>query len=289
MATPQKHTFIFPGQRPTDLKSDPFVGTKILQHVEDWILIEAERWPDPWRFLLGCRQLPDAAYDLFGAAASVSAAINHIAKMPAGFTTMQRDIVTEMTERNKSGDRAGATRLGQKLVREMVKHDLWGNEADWPAMPDEVHRIIESLKSEAKRQLLKRHGLKGLTPQPLLTAAQREPEAYLMASNWLRWGHAGEPGLCYYTDEALADLMVLSSTQENRYGLGTRVAYYRKVRQRLGLKNAYYRKPFVTKVRPVQNGTLIEIEFTINNQTKRHTLFGGQKMVINGRQYYPLT
>src|SRR5215469_9322591 len=99
MATPQKHTFTFPGQKPTELKSDPFLGTKILQHVEDWILQEAERWEHPWRFLLDCPQLPDAAYDLFRAAESVSGAINLIAKMAVGFATLQRDIVTEMMER----------------------------------------------------------------------------------------------------------------------------------------------------------------------------------------------
>lgn len=288
VAMAQKHTFIFPGQNPTQLKSDPFLGAKIMQHVEDWILREAERWDHAWRFLLNCRNLPLAAYDLFKAAESVSVAMNRMQNMLAGFATMQRDLVMEMVKRNQNGDKSGATRLGKKIVRELLKRDLWGNEADWPAMPDETRRVIELWKSEGKRQLLKRHGRKGLEPQPFLGAAQHDPEAYLMASNWLRWGDAGEPGLCYYSDEALADLMVLLSGQEKRHGLGTRLEYYRKFRQRLGLKQAYYRKPLVTKARRAQTRTLIEIELTVNPQTLRHTLFGGQAMVINGRQYYPM-
>ena len=110
--------------------------------------------------------------------------------------------------------------------------------------------------------------------------------AYLLVANWLRWGNAGEPGLCYYSDEAMADLVVQLLGLEKQDGLGRRADYYRKFRQRLGLQQAYHRKPFVTKARRVTNTGLIEIEF--RERTHHHRLFHGQKMEIAGRQYYPI-
>jgi len=265
----QTFTFIPPGHSPTELKSDPFLRTKILQHVDDWIFREAERWPHPWRFLLGVRRLPPAAYDLFKAAESVSHAMNRLLKTLYGGATLQRDLIEEMQRHAERGDEAGAERLAMKELRQLLKYGLWKPILNSSKMPDEARREIESWETAAKRTLA-RHGQ--LNPLPLPHAKGLNPTACLLISFWLRWGENGEPGLCYYSDEALADLIVLLLGREGQVGLGTQTVYYRKIRQRLKLEQAYYREPLVTKVRRLPNSGLIEIELQVEEGTHRHIL-----------------
>jgi hypothetical protein len=290
-SVPQKYTFTFKGQNPTDLKADPFLGAKILQHAPDFIFREAERWPHPWRFLLDVRGLPPACYDLFRAAESVSRAMQRYQNMLAGFATFQRDLGEEMQERSQKGDVKGATQLAEKLSREMVKHGLWQDDSP-RAIEDEPSRELQSLKAKAEQALVKRHGRKNLSIPKAKDFAWTSDWAlagYLMVSNWLRWGKRGEPGLCYYGDQALADLLaILIRVKHSPPERFVRRDYFRKCRQLLGLEQAYYRKPFVIGARRVLNSNQIEIECRWDEATQKHLLAADQKMVIGTRQFYPI-
>ena len=286
----QRHTWIFPGQTPSELKADPFLGVKILHAAPDWIFAEAERWPHPWRFLRDVRSLPPACYDLFKAAESVSHAMNRYQKMPAGLATFQRDLADEMCKRSQTGDAKGAKQVGAKIITAMLKHGLWRDD-----FRSEARREDEAMKAQAERALVKRHGRKALKPQPVLSAQEFAWKSdwtlagYLMFSNWLRWGKRGEPGLCYYSDQALADLLaMLIKVKHSSAERFIRRDYFRKCRQLLGLEQAYYRKAFVIGARRVPNTGIIEIDCRWDEKTEQHSLAANQKLVIGGRQFYPL-
>lgn len=283
----EKFTFIFPGQSPTELRADPFLGAKVLQHAPDWLFLEAERWEHPWRFLLAVRDLPPACYDLFRAAETVSHAMNRVQNRLYGGATPQRDLSEEMLKRNQRGDKAGATQCAKKLVRAMLRHGLWKDHGG-SLMTDKGRQKIDLWKMEAEQALKKRHGKASLKPLP--TAEEGDPVACLIVSNWLRWGRDGEPGLCYYSDQALAQLMdlIITGRCANLHFRDTRTIYYRKLRQRLQLRQACHRKPLVTSAKRVPNARLIEIEMNFREGSQRHRLSNRQKLVIGGRQLYPL-
>ena len=176
----QKYTFIFPGNSPTELKADPFLGTKILQHVDDWIFREAERWPHPWHFLLDVRRLPPAAYDLFQAAESVSHAINRLENMLYCGATLQRDLCEEMTKQERERNRARATRLARNSSGSKYNTDF-GKATGRRCLMNAPQIDLIRGKLKAERALVKRHGRKGLKPLPIPTAAEFDPIVLLEA------------------------------------------------------------------------------------------------------------
>src|SRR5262249_2910522 len=155
MGKQQASEFWFPGNSPTELKGDPFLGAKILQHVDARIFTQSERrnrrpW-NPWRFLLEVPRLPPAEYDLFGAAESVWRAMNHVQAMLYGGATLPRDLAQNMQDQANKGNYAEAERIAKKLVRNMVKHGLW--DENYQAVPDATRRVLDSWESQAHRTI----------------------------------------------------------------------------------------------------------------------------------------
>jgi hypothetical protein len=72
--------------------------------------------------------------------------------------------------------------------------------------------------------------------------------ADILVAGWC--GDAGRPGLCFFTDEALAEYCRMALGNE-RLSLDV----VRKTRQRLGLKKAG--KPNITKVKKVNGGIVV--------------------------------
>lgn len=283
-----EHTYIFPGQSPRQLKADPFLDAKVLHKVPDWIINEADRWPDPWSFLLGVRALPSTCYALFRAAASVSRAMRRVLYMSWGGATLQRNVADAIGEQQKNGNTKEASRLAVKLTRQMLKHGLW-SESDHGGISASYVGQLDAWKAEVEQTLLKSHHWKPSQTQQVRAADDCSPTAGFLIANWLRWGRHGEPGLCYYSDKALSMMMILVSGQKfHPYAVDVKRPYYRKLRQRLGLQQAYYRRPLVTSARPVRDKPLIEIEVNFHEGTVRHVLSDGQKLVIGGKQFYPL-
>ena len=265
--TRQKFTFLLPGQSPTQLRADPFLGQFVLQHAEEWIFQEAERWPHPWRFLLDVRRLPPACYDFFRAAESVSRAINRVLHSLYGGATLQRDLREEMARRDRAGDKTGATQIATKLVRAMLRHGLWTDRKGDPAE-------FIAWKTEGLAALRKRHGKKFRAERQ--TAAQFNKAATLMVSLWLRCGR-GAPGLCYFTDQAMADLLaMLLGELTGLHYKDVRLVYFRKLRQRLQLEHAYPRKPVVIRASRLPGTEQIELVLQGKDKTTLRLRLSGK-------------
>lgn len=234
MPNPQTIPQFLPGNSPLELKTAPGLTGQILRPVDDWILHEAERREDCWRFLMGVRGMPVACHDLFRAAESASIALHRLVEIAWGAATLQRSVVHDM-HCAKGGEKI---RLAKNVFRAYDKFNGYGEPAN------EMERVeLDAIRRAGKREIEKRE-------LPTWGGFSQEHRAeVLMVYGWLRWGVDGEPGLCFYSDEALADFATLTLGREQRDGLGTRVGYYRKIRQRLGLVPAYFRKPTITKVR----------------------------------------
>lgn len=194
-------------------------------------------------------------------------AMDRVARMCWGGATRRRDLAFEMDPLQREGRTAAAEKLAIKINRQMRLHGVW--KPGLPVAPtQEAKARLAEWEVQAERDLVKRRGREA--PEPLLDIGDEE---WIMIATWLRWGTAGQPGLCYYSDEAMADLLTLISKQEGRYGLGTRTIYYRKLRQRLGLEHACYRTPLVTRARLTSTGR-IQIEGQFKQRTVHETLRG---------------
>jgi hypothetical protein len=242
----ERDTFVFPGQSPTELRADPFLSAHILQRAEEWLFREAERrWKEgdnPWRFLLGVKDLSPACYDFFRAAESVSSATELVSHCLYGGATIPRGpLADEAQRRAVAGDQSGASRTAGKVVRGMVTFGLWNDNG-------QPHAQLEAWKAKAEVDLRKRHGRK-FEPSRLPTARQFNREAEAMIAGWLRLGNKGIPGFCFFTDEAMADLLALrlGGADAKLERTDVRLVRFRKLRQRLGLKHAYHPKPVVTR------------------------------------------
>jgi hypothetical protein len=238
----------YDGDSPVELRNDPFLSAHIFQHGPEWLFREAERrWNEgdhPWRFLIGVKKLPPACYDFFRAAESVSSAMELIEHcLYGGATLPRRLLVNEMQDLARAGNATGANRVAAKIVRGLVKFDLWKDAG-------QTHPQLEAWKSEAEADLRKRYGRK-LKPASLPTTRQFNEEAECMIGGWLRLGNRGTPGFCFFTERAMIDLLALIrgvSEKRRLHWTDMRLRALRKLRQRLGLMHAYYRKPIVTHV-----------------------------------------
>ncbi len=258
MSDPKKFTFFPPGQSPTELKADPFLGRFILPRVQDWIIREAERREDTWRFLLGVRDLHPDCYGFFRAAESLSRAMNHVLQMLYGGATLPRYLPAEMTRLEREGDVAGARRIAKKLVRAQIRHGLWfpWTDEDRRYAGEANLRTLEALAGQARADLEKRHGKNFVVPVKTMDqfSAQHEPFEnriiYMMIDGWLRLGPYGDPGLCYFSDHATTRLLEAVTKND----MGCNVPYFRKIRQRLGLHHANARHPIVIDARRLKEG-----------------------------------
>src|SRR5437867_889882 len=242
-----------PGNSPTELKADPGLPGKILSNVPEWMLREGEHREDCWEFLLGVGRLPVGCYDLFRAAVSLDRAVGKLGRMSIGIATLNCDMLPEIPRLQARGEKQKAERLAKKVHGRLLRVGLWPDQPRTGTKEAQQQELL-AWKREEQRKRLKRYGREGLKPESLPTAEESQNDYLVenvMVWTWLRWGVFGEPGLCFYADEAMSDLLHILYQKGNctPYDLDTRQPYYRKVRQRLGLEHAYPRSPKVISAR----------------------------------------
>lgn len=223
-----------PGNSPLELKADPGLPGQILKHVDDWTLRKAERRDDCWKYLLSVRGISNGCKDLFRAAESVEHAMKRLIEMGGHLATLNAstlDKAQRATGREK-------IRLAEKGVRALDRFDGYC-EGNRLLNADEV-QAMAAIRAKSKR------AIKKVTLPTCEGMAEDFPVEMVMVYGWLRWG-AGEPGLAFFSGEAMADMMTLILGRGD--GLGTKGPYYKKIRQLLRLVPVDYRRPVIVKAR----------------------------------------
>lgn len=250
------------GNSPIELKVDPFLHRLFFQYVDDWILREAERWDDPWQFLLSVPGLPLGCYDFFTAGVSFLKALNRLVHIEYGGATIHRCLWDKNVEARAKGKPAVEKEV-HTIIKGLLKHgslvgDSMPTEFKSEAERKEVMQAIEIAEGVLRKKYGKDWRAK-LQLKPIEPDRQ-DKEAVFMVHAWLSCG--GKLGLCFYSDDAIADLMTLvfhRGKAKDNYGLGQRNFCYSKMRKRLGLEQLNYRTPTVRNARP-GHGANIEIE-----------------------------
>ena len=214
--------------------------------------------------------------------------------MPAGLASLREGrLVDQIDGYVQQGNIEGANRLGQRWVNALSKHQigrepLFGDLDDtkgWHGLTPDNREQIEAWRSKWERNTKRRSGQAGLQPEEVSIAAKHNLEIFLIISGWLRWGHAGEPGLCFYGGDALTDFLnLLFDRGVNELACDT----IRKTLLRLGLKKAAPHHPRVLEVRRVNGTGLIKIELRRPRGSVWNTLDAKQGLKICDRQLYPI-
>jgi hypothetical protein len=212
------------------------------------LLLEADRWPEPWEFLLSVKfLLPYEGFrQLFRAAQSQRAALSRLAEIARGAASIERSWTQTMIEATKAGDLPAAIHAQNKVLASNWKYDpgLLLNAAKnvSPEMEAEVQLSFATFDQKARRKFGRRKAEQKNRPAVFKLENVTHKIAWLLTWNWLR-----KPGYCFFSDNAL--LNVCSQFLNLQLPFET----VRKTRQALGLKKA---PTFIYKGRRNQNGIL---------------------------------
>ena len=209
--------------------------------VPDWLLREADRWDNPWRFLLGVRDLPEGFPLLFAAADSQRGAMLRFSRKAQKTGSLNTSCYDKLLAAIKSGNRRAGRVAEKKILGGMYRIDrgryLLAAAKKSPELQAEIQGLIDGCYQRDVRRLGRR---KADEKPGRLTIGDCFREhiacdriAFAMTCGWLRGGKTGLPGLCFWSDEVIATYLgrVLNL---RTLGVGT----VRKLRHRLKLKKA---------------------------------------------------
>ena len=263
-----------PGTSPSELKRDPFLFRSFLQYVPDCVIEKAEQSKDAWMFLLRGRNLSTACSNFFKAAVSHSKATGKLIDIEAGLASVSRPLSVweEALKAGRDGDMHKARIKGHKVVRGLLKNGCLVGDSMPPFKNEEQRMEITQVIGKEEETPRKKCG-KDWRGNLRLEKTNADPEAAVMVHIWLSFD--GKHGLCFYADEALADMMTLlckNVPAEDNYGIGYYIECYQKKRQRMRLKQFDCHKPTVKKVRPVPGTRFIEIEYRSNDGLRKYRI-----------------
>lgn len=255
------------------LASDPGLCGIILRSIEGWVIREAARWEDTWDFLLGVRGLSQHARQFCRAAKSANAAMYRLARMARGVASTRTDLVLEHKRAVESGDAAAMKRLEAKLVKR-TEQTLpgWLERDAPPALQSMVAREVALVRTRQSRRIGGRKLTASLSFEPdtrqlAKLVEENYPREFLLINGWLRLPN-GDPGLCFFSQSALAYLFVylgfgLSSDADAKEASRTRL-------RRLGLVQG---PVMVTAVHKRSDGRII----LTRSNCEKHLLTTGVK------------
>ena len=221
-----------------------------------WLLREADRWPDPWKFLLGVRDVPQAYRNVFAAADSQRYALLRFCRKVQHTGSGTRSQYDLLVAALACGDNRGAFRAAERILVGMYRTDrgrfILHAARGRPDLKADIESRIAGLYANDVRRLGRLRADE--QPRPLRTAdCAREYAAcdrigFAMTCGWLRGDKQGFPGLCFCSDEVVSQLL------GKLLNLPVQLGTVRKLRQRLHLKKAVV---LVRKIRRGSNGTLV--------------------------------
>ena len=236
-----------------ELADDPgFIGQALRALPDrDWLLPEADRWQEPWKFLLGVRDLPKLFHRLFKAGQSQRTALGRIAEITRGAGSIERSWGHKMKQAMKSGDAKARIHAENKVFDSFWRYNrgqrlLASAKQHSREMETDVCRRAEALYEKACRKLGRTKADEESRPAVFNPDTVTKKIAWELACGWLR-NKSGAPGYCFYGDSALRDILeILLRIQE--------LPFYtvRKTRQFIGLMKA---PTFIYKLKSTPNGT----------------------------------
>lgn len=219
------------------------------------ILRDCARCPNPWADLRSNKVLPHGFHGLFEACESVLAAARQL--LPEAYGAGRGGILFRRAEQAKApAQREAALRkLFPVSWRADTELRIIAKEAGADALREFDEREERYLKMMAKKKgkAAAENRSAKLTAEPL---RRKHTLEYLMMTGWVRCGPLGDPGLCFYSDAALADLFSLFDWRGfnvNPEDLSSE--RIERMRERLGLRKAHEKIPWITSARinPVSN------------------------------------
>lgn len=208
-----------------------------LRRLPEWLLRESDRWGKPWNFLLGVRDMPKGFRVLFRAACSQRYALRRLAEIARGGGSIKTSWSQVMREALQRGELKTTRHAQEKVFASMWRYDrgrfLLAAAKDQPEIEARIRREGAKLYAKGCRKLGRTKADKENRPVIFDTRDITHKVAEKLAWGWLRNGTGGGPGFCFFSDNALLDVLrVLLRLPELPF------ATVRKTRERLGLRKA---------------------------------------------------
>jgi hypothetical protein len=250
-----------------ELASDPgLVGlalkqftaiTAPLEPVDDplWLLREADRWRNPWQFLLGVRDVPKGYRKVFVAADSQRYALLRFCAKAQRTGSLTASEYDRLLAALASGDNRRVAVAMNRIWGGMYRTDrgrfLLRAARARPGLEAHIESMIAESYAKDVRKLGRCRADQAPTPLRITDCTRQyvacDRIAFAMACGWLRGDKHGFPGLCFCSDEVVSCLL-------GRFlNLPVELGTVRKLRQRLRLKKAVV---LVRKFRVASDGVL---------------------------------
>jgi hypothetical protein len=182
------------------------IGISLNEFPETRLLRDADTWPNPWKFLLGCTDNPPRFQRLFAAGDSQRIAAYRIAEMAIGAGSIETSLEQQIRSAMKDGNTKPLNAATEKLLAVLWKYDrgeklLKGKNLS-PVLSAELKARMEKL-SENHCRRLGRKKVDALRRQAVFNCRTITGKiAWRMVTGWLRNGEGGA-GYCFFSDEAL--------------------------------------------------------------------------------------
>ena len=273
-----------------------FIG-QILRRLDSWILVEADRWDDPWKFLLGVRGVSKSDRDVFAAAQSQRIAAVRVVDLLASWGTVRGNPREAVIRAMAGGNKNKISKATAKFVRAMWKtqsQDIRIN-LDKTEPSSRGRADAERLLEVETKQLVRRHGSAwrdATTSEITNNDVIYNKLAVLLVRWWMRCGSGGSPGLMFFSNKALTELFSILLNDDK-----LEMNRVEQTRYRLGLKPSSNKTPLITGV--IANDTEGKIIFQGRTWTFRDPVTGkittgdatcraqGGKITLCGFQLFP--
>ena len=205
-----------------------------------WLLREADRWAEPWKYLLRVRDVPEHYRRVFMAADSQRYALLRFARKAQRTGSVNTSCYDQLVQAVATGASGQAKRAVHGILAGMYRVDrgefLLRASERHPNLKRHIESEIAGLYARDVRRLGRRTADR--RPKRLRTANCFRPYvacdriAFTMACGWLRGDLRGLPGFCFCSDEVVTRLL------DKLLNLPVNLGTVRKLRQRLHLKKA---------------------------------------------------
>jgi hypothetical protein len=181
----------------------------ILRRQPEWLLREADRWPDPWTFLLSVRDLPKDLRQVFKAALSQRNALNRLAEIARRAGSIDGSWGRKMVEATHAGSEPAMIHAQAKVFASYWRYDpnlmLEDARKVSPALEAEVRKRSSDLYEKARRKLGRKKADQKNRPAVFEPQTATQKIASQLAWGWLRKPNR-VPGYCFFSDNALLNV-----------------------------------------------------------------------------------